>query len=118
MKPTATTPVTFREASKEIEEDDLRSGRTVSYLEELGEAIALLSAQQAASALESLTRIREFDENEGWATAYQGFLSCAHWLSWRTGLDPGAAREKVRVANALGRLPLMSAAMPKANGTV
>lgn len=26
-----------------------------------------------------------------------GFRSCAHWLNWRTGLDLGAAREKVRV---------------------
>jgi hypothetical protein len=30
-----------------------------------------------------------------------GFLSCAHWLHWRTGIDLGAAREKVRVAKAL-----------------
>ncbi len=88
-----------------------KSGRSASYLEELGEEIALLSAHQDASAFMSLTRIREFDENEGWAKAYSGFLSCAHWLSWRTGLDPGAAREQVRVANALGRLPLISEAM-------
>jgi hypothetical protein len=32
-------------------------------------------------------------------------VSCAHWLSWRIGLDPGTAREKVRVARALGALP-------------
>src|SRR6202043_906665 len=40
-----------------------------------------------------------------------GARPCAHWLTWRVGLDPGAAREKVRVARALGVLPLLSAAM-------
>src|SRR5690606_6777324 len=47
---------------------------------------------------------------EGWA-AGPGFRSCAHWLSWRTGIAPGAAREKVRVARALAELPQVSAAM-------
>ena len=96
--------------SSQQPEDD-RPGFSVSYLEGLGEEIALLSAHQDAAAFLSLTKIREFDDNEGWATAYRGFLSCAHWLSWRTGLDAGAAREKVRVANALGRLPLISETM-------
>ncbi len=87
------------------------SGCSVSYLEELGEQIAVLSAQRDATAYVELTRIREFDENEGWFAAYSGFLSCAHWLAWRTGLDLGAARQKVRVANALGQLPLISKEM-------
>ena len=51
--------------------------------------------------------IRAFDQREGWS----GFKSCAHWLNWRTGLALGAAREKVRVARALGDLPLLSDAM-------
>ncbi|MEQ1911453.1 MAG: DUF222 domain-containing protein [Vicinamibacterales bacterium] len=42
-----------------------------------------------------------------------GFLSCAHWLHWRTGIDLGAAREKVRVAKALVSLPLVSAAIQR-----
>jgi len=50
-----------------------------------------------------LTRIRRFDQAEGWGE--QGAKSCAHWLTWRIGLDPGTAREKVRVARALGGLP-------------
>jgi hypothetical protein len=52
--------------------------------------------------------LRAFDEQAGWNN---GFLSCAHWLSWRTGIDLGAAREKVRVAKALERLPRLSGAM-------
>ena len=54
--------------------------------------------------------IREFDEREGWGW---GFRSCAQWLSWRTGISPGPAREKVRVARALGNLPLLSQAMAR-----
>jgi len=37
--------------------------------------------------------------------------SCAHWLSWKCGIGLGAAREKVRVAHALGKLPRIAAAM-------
>ena len=51
--------------------------------------------------------IRDFDAESGWS----GCLSCAQWLSWRTGLAPGPAREHVRVARALGELPKLSDAM-------
>ena len=51
--------------------------------------------------------LREFDRHHGW----EGFRSCAHWLNWRTGLDLGAAREKLRVAAALAELNHLSAAM-------
>jgi pyruvate/2-oxoglutarate dehydrogenase complex dihydrolipoamide acyltransferase (E2) component len=37
-------------------------------------------------------------------------LSCAHWLSWRISLSPGAAREQVRVARRLEDLPRIAAA--------
>ncbi len=77
-------------------------------LEELGERIAELAAQISAATFELLAMLRDFDERGGWAG---GFHSCAHWLTWRVGLDPGAAREKVRVARALGALPVLSAAM-------
>ena len=56
-----------------------------------------------------LVLIVEFDRRQGWAST--GARSCAHWLHWRCGLDLGAAREKVRVAHALERLPLVSEAM-------
>src|SRR6266436_1615434 len=42
-----------------------------------------------------------------------GFRSCAHWLTWRIGLDLGAARERVRVARALGTLPLLAEALAR-----
>ena len=79
-----------------------------STVDQLGEQIAKLSAQIQAATYHLLVLIREFDEKSGWNT---GFRSCAHWLNWRTGLELGAAREKVRVAKALGELPLLSEAM-------
>jgi hypothetical protein len=75
---------------------------------QLGEAIAELAARLHAATYELLVMLREFDQRAGWNT---GFLSCAHWLHWRTGIDLGAAREKVRVARALAELPHVSAAM-------
>ena len=56
-----------------------------------------------------LCHLREFDRRYGW----EGFRSCAHWLDWRTGLDLGAAREKLRVAAALADLNHVSAAMAR-----
>jgi hypothetical protein len=56
-----------------------------------------------------LSCIRAFDESEEWGR--QGAISCAHWLSWRIHLDLGTAREKVRVARALGELPGMDEAL-------
>ena len=76
-------------------------------LERLGDQIAELSARIQAATYELLVLIREFDERTGWT----GCTSCAHWLSWRTGLAPGAAREHVRVARALADLPKLSDAM-------
>jgi hypothetical protein len=37
-----------------------------------------------------------------------GTLSCAHRLSWKVGLSPGAARERVRVAARLRELPAVA----------
>jgi len=77
----------------------------------LADEIAALSAQVQAADYRLLVLIREFDEGGGWAQ--QGAKTCAHWLSWRIGLDGGAAREKIRVARALKTLPLISASMSK-----
>jgi hypothetical protein len=76
----------------------------------LGDAIAELASRIHAATYELLVLIRQFDACEGWGN---GFLSCAHWLNWRTGIDLGAAREKVRVARALVDLPRLSAAMER-----
>ena len=80
-------------------------------VEQLAEAIADIAAGIHASTYQLLVLLlREFEERKGWTN---GFLSCAHWLSWRTGIDVGAAREKVRVARALPQLPLLSGALER-----
>src|SRR5436309_8372928 len=79
-------------------------------LDELGNEIAKLSAHLDAATARLLDLIREFDLHAGWNN---GFRSCAHWLNWRVGLDLGAARERVRVARALGTLPLLARALAK-----
>ena len=82
----------------------------LSTVEQLGEDIAALAARLHAATYELLVMLRRFDAASGWNN---GFLSCAHWLHWRTGIDLGAAREKVRVARALPDLPRLSAAMQR-----
>ncbi len=77
-------------------------------LDRLGDEIAELSAHLEAATARLLELIREFDARSGWNS---GFRSCADWLSWRVGLDAGTARERVRVARALGTLPLLAQAL-------
>src|SRR5437660_4001183 len=76
----------------------------------LGDEIAELSAHLDAATARLLELIRAFDARGGWNT---GFSSCAAWLSWRVGLDLGAARERVRVARARGTLPRLAQALAR-----
>jgi hypothetical protein len=77
--------------------------------EDLGLEIAELATRLDAATHRLLTCIRQFDGQCSWAE--QGAVSCAHWLSWRIGLDLATAREKVRVARALGALPAIDGAL-------
>jgi len=79
--------------------------------EALGDRIAELSAHLHAAEHCLLQLLYEFDKREAWGGL--GFRSCAQWLSWRTGIAPGPARERVRVARALAELPSISDAMRK-----
>jgi uncharacterized protein DUF222/HNH endonuclease len=81
----------------------------IQELERLGDEIAALAAHLDAATARFLTLLREFDARGGWESC----RSCAHWLSWRAGLDLGAAREQVRVARALGGLPRLAAALAR-----
>src|SRR2546430_4442107 len=89
----------------------------VADLDRLGDQIAELSAHLDAATARLLDLIREFDTRDGWNT---GFSSCAAWLSWRVGLDPGAAPGRGRVAPAPGAPPRLGPApapgeLPHAN---
>ncbi len=78
-------------------------------VEDLGQEIAELSVRLDAATHRLLACIRQFDAANGWGA--QGALTCAHWLSWRVGLDLATARERVRVARALGVLPAIDGAL-------
>src|SRR5881227_712903 len=79
-------------------------------LDRIGDEIAELSAHLDAATARLLDLIREFDTRGGWNN---GFLSCAHWLCYRVGLEMRAARERVRVARALGTLPRLAQALAR-----
>src|SRR3954469_20644415 len=74
-------------------------------LTELEDEIAELVANIDAATYRLLVLLQEFDARDGWGW---GFRNCAHWLSWRTGIDMGAGGEKGRVAHSIHDLPLIS----------
>jgi hypothetical protein len=88
-----------------------RQTNELDALEDLGDEIATLAAHIHAATQRLLTLIAEFDARRGWER--DGHRTCAHWLSFRTGMDLGAAREKVRTARALTDLPETSASMAR-----
>ena len=101
-------------ALMEVHEETARYGDdddALDALEELGDEIATLAAHLHAATHRLLTLIARFDHLRGWEN--DGFRSCAHWLAFRTGINLGAAREKVRAALALESLPLVSASMAR-----
>ncbi len=75
--------------------------------EALGNQITELCGYINAATYRLLDMIRQFDQEGLWEP--DGVCSCAHWLNWKCGIGMNAAREKVRVANALGELPKISA---------
>ena len=76
---------------------------------ELVEQITTLAGHLNAANARFLALIAELDRRRGWAE--WGVKSCAHWLNWKCGIDLGAARERVRVAHALEKLPRLTEAM-------
>jgi len=77
-------------------------------LQQMADGITELVAHLDAGTFQLLKLIAEFDKNEGWSGP--GIRSCAHWLNWKCGMNMGSARERVRVARALPKLPKISAA--------
>jgi hypothetical protein len=72
-------------------------------LERVEAELCTLAGQIAAATSRFLRLLADFDARDGWAGS--GIQSCAHWLSWRCGLDLRTAKEHVRVARALQDLP-------------
>jgi len=78
---------------------DLKPIRCKRIADEISELCSYIYAAEHRL----LTLVREFDEQEGWK--HLGFHSCAYWLNFKCGMDLNTARERIRVAHALGRLP-------------
>lgn len=75
--------------------------------ERLEHEMSLLAGHLAAATARFLELVGEYDERRIWSD--WECLSCAHWLSFRCGVSLHAAREQVRVARCLRRLPLIAA---------
>jgi hypothetical protein len=76
---------------------------------DLVDEITTLAGHLNAANARFLKLLAELDRRKGWAE--WGVKSCAHWLNWKCGIDLGAARERVRVAHSLEKLPKVAAAM-------
>ncbi len=74
---------------------------------EVADQLTTWAGRVAAGEAQLLRYIGEFDERRAWSGV--GILSCAHWLSWRLGMGPKSAYERVRVARMLRTLPHTSA---------
>ena len=85
----------------------------MAYEEERVEADALAGRICAAAADAARCQfvlvelLGEFDALGG-LRHWTGFKSLAHWLSWSCSMTPGVAREHVRVARALRRMPTIA----------
>jgi hypothetical protein len=79
----------------------------VMPLEHLEARICELAGHVTAATCRFLLLVADFDARCGWAQ--WEMPSCAAWLAWKCQMAPGTAREHVRVARALGQLPVIRA---------
>ena len=86
----------------------VRSNPARDRAESLARELTELCAYRYALEAKFLSLLREFDTDRCWERL--GLHSCAHWLNLKCGIGLNAAREKIRVANALAGLPLISKA--------
>jgi Domain of unknown function (DUF222)/HNH endonuclease len=78
-----------------------------SHADALAGRICAAAAEAARSQYVLLELLGEFDAVGG-LKHWSGFKSLAHWLSWACAMTPGVAREHVRVAKALRRMPTIA----------
>jgi len=79
--------------------------------EELTDAVRGLSAQIAAGEYRLMILVAAVDRSEAWRE--RGHRTCADWFASQTGMDLGAARQRVRTAAALVKLPRVGEAMAR-----
>jgi hypothetical protein len=91
--------------SRPLAADDTSTERSI---EELDAAIRSLAREMNSECYRLLVLVREFDDRFGWKQ--WSFKCCAEWLAWRCSFELSTAREKVRTAHALRRLPAIAKA--------
>ncbi|KQR99435.1 HNH endonuclease [Williamsia sp. Leaf354] len=74
--------------------------------DELTDRVVGYASQIAALTARFLDLLREFDDRKVWSGI--GIRSCAHWLSWKTGMSLRTAQDHLRIAHALTDLPRVS----------
>ena len=79
------------------------AAETATSAENLGNEITELCGYIYVATYQLLLLIAEFDRRKYWEK--DGFASCAHWLNFNCGFGLNSARERIRVAHSLGRLP-------------
>ncbi|HLU57786.1 MAG TPA: DUF222 domain-containing protein, partial [Pseudonocardia sp.] len=72
-------------------------------------ALLGIAGHVAAAQCRFLQYLAEFDTRKLWA-ACDGVTSCAHWVSWKIGMNIRTANEHLRIARALRKLPVVTAA--------
>jgi hypothetical protein len=77
-------------------------------LERLEAELTGLAGHLAAGECRFLLLLAAYDRRDGWRE--WRCRSCAHWLSWRCGIDLRTAQEKLQVAHALELFPIVRAA--------
>ena len=78
-----------------------------SHADALAGKICAAAADAARAQYILLELLGEFDAVGG-IKHWSGFKSLAHWLSWACSMTSGVAREHVRVAKALRRMPMIA----------
>lgn len=83
---------------------------TADQAQALGRRMQGLAARQAELGHEFLTTLGEFDACDA-VTHFRDIKSTAHYVAWACSMNAGTAREHVRVARALRRLPRVAELM-------
>lgn len=102
--PGPATPIHHRPTPQELAVAEERA-----EADALAGRICVAAAMAARSDCQLLDLIGEFDAI-GAIRWWTDVKSLAHWLSWCCSMSPGTAREHVRVAKALRRMPTVRAA--------
>jgi hypothetical protein len=87
----------------------MEMGSDQQYADALAGRICVAASLSAQADSQLIELVGEFDAI-GAMRWWTDMKSLAHWLSWSCSMSPGAAREHVRVARALRRMPTVAAA--------